>query len=105
MKRLGLAVLLLSCVPARADDDSVSAAAGLFGSVLKKAAKKATGRDISINDKNVQKVIKTGQAFRKSATSLESVKDIARVLRKLPTVDPTTPTVRPPPPPPLNYIC
>ena len=67
MKRLGLAVLLLSCVPARADDDSVSAAAGLFGSVLKKAAKKATGRDISINDKNVQKVIKTGQAFRKSA--------------------------------------
>jgi nucleolar GTP-binding protein len=33
------------------------------------------------------------QAFQRSATSLDSVKDIARVLRKLPTVDPTTPTV------------
>ena len=75
MKGLGLAVLLLSCVPARADDDSVSAAAGLFGSVLKKAAKQATGRDISINDKNVQKVIKTGQAFRKSAEEFSETEE------------------------------
>jgi len=35
------------------------------------------------------------QAFQKSVTSLDSVKDIARVLRKLPTVDPTIPTVTP----------
>lgn len=70
MKLLGLAVLLLACLPARADDDSASSAAGFFGSVLKKAAKQATGRDISIDDRKVEKVkkaIKTGQAFRRSA--------------------------------------
>ena len=75
--------------------------ARLSGDLMHQVGKSHTGKVAKAGSmKEAKEVLETGfkaveTAFQRGASSMNSVKDIAQMLRRLHTVDPTTPSVRP----------